>query len=240
MNLSLHCGAHLVTREDVNNSIAPAHTATHYPIDHQRLLHEVERALGYYDYVVANESHALYRGGERYFGLLELSSSSTDHTVVIGLRNCHDKSFRASLALGSGVFVCDNLCFTGQVIVGRRHTRHVVRDLPALVHRAVSRLADYRQSQEDQIVAFKSHQLTDDRAKSLLVNAMQRKILPCTQLPAITSEWESPRHDDFSAPTLWRLLNAVTEIGKSWTPENTLRRTQAFQSLLAVESTLTA
>ena len=46
--------------------------------------------------------------------------------------------------VGAAVFVCDNLSFSGDVKLARRHTAHVERDLPQLVSRAVGRLAELR------------------------------------------------------------------------------------------------
>ena len=48
--------------------------------------------------------------------------------------------------MGSAVFVCDNLAFSAEVTIARRHTRFIERDLPRIVHTAVGRLADMRGS----------------------------------------------------------------------------------------------
>ena len=66
-----------------------------------------------------------------------MGHAQDDYGLVIGLRNSHDKSFPASIALGSGVFVCDNLAFSAEVTIARRHTRFIERDLPRVVHTAV-------------------------------------------------------------------------------------------------------
>ena len=41
-------------------------------------------------------------------------NTNVDYSLVLGLRNSHDKTFPASLALGSQVLVCDNLSFFGE------------------------------------------------------------------------------------------------------------------------------
>lgn len=55
---------------------------------------------------------------------------------MVGLRNSHDKRFLVGISFGSRVFVCDNLAFTGDHVVKRKHTANLKRDLPGLVHRA--------------------------------------------------------------------------------------------------------
>jgi len=57
---------------------------------------------------------------------------TSDYAWIVGLRNSHDKTYPAGLVAGSKVFVCDNLCFSGEVRLSRKHTRHAVRDLKHL------------------------------------------------------------------------------------------------------------
>ena len=82
--------------------------------------------------------------------------------LVIGLRNSHDKSFPSALALGNRVFVCDNLAFSGEIKLSRKHTKNISRDLPGLVTKAVGRLADLRQFQAKRIEAYKAADLSND------------------------------------------------------------------------------
>ncbi len=111
VNLVLHCGARHVERQVVEQAATPTASETWVPVPHHRLLEQVESTLVASGMTVANEAHALWSDGLRYFGLLEVTNGAAhdDYGLVIGLRNSHDKSFPASIALGSGVFVCDNL-----------------------------------------------------------------------------------------------------------------------------------
>ena len=52
--------------------------------------------------------------------------------------------YPAGLVLGAAVFVCDNLSFSGEVKLARKHTSMIERDLPGLVGRAVGLLGDLR------------------------------------------------------------------------------------------------
>ena len=74
------------------------------------------------------EEHALARGGLRYFGGFALKGKDVtgdDRRIVLGLRNAHDKSFAASIAAGNQMMVCENLCFSSDVKLARRHTTHI-------------------------------------------------------------------------------------------------------------------
>ncbi|MGB0328973.1 MAG: DUF932 domain-containing protein, partial [Akkermansiaceae bacterium] len=95
-------------------------------MSHDHLLNEVEEQLTNGGFKLGRQAHALSHDGARYFGLLELrlpGHQHCDYRWVVGLRNSHDKTFPAAMVAGTQVFVCDNLAFTGQVKLSRKHTR---------------------------------------------------------------------------------------------------------------------
>jgi hypothetical protein len=157
-----------------------------------------------------------------------------DYGLVIGLRNSHDKSFPAAIALGSSVFVCDNLAFSAEVTIARRHTRFIERDLPRIVHTAVGRLADLWGQQDERIKFYKETVLTDAVAHDLVIRAVDANVLPVTQVPAVLGEWRTPSHKEFTADgkTLWRFHNAMTEVWKGRNLAALPRRSQALHGLL--------
>ena len=133
--LMVHCGGTRVERRELAGLGTPAPTATWQPIPHATLLAEVEGALGRNGLRVTGEEHAVAREGDRYFGLLQVANGKApeDHAWVLGLRNSHDQSFPAGLVVGSRVLACDNLAFSGEIVLARKHTRWILRDLPRLV-----------------------------------------------------------------------------------------------------------
>ena len=116
LNLCLHCGAHEVDRNEIAQAPTPGRTRTWVPIPHHTLLDQVEHTLAGNGFNVVNQAHSLWGDGNRYFGLLQISTCSQDgdYSLVVGLRNSHDKSFPAGLVLGASVFVCDNMSFSGE------------------------------------------------------------------------------------------------------------------------------
>ena len=236
VNLVLHCGARHVERPAVEEARTPAASATWVPVPHHRLLEQVESTLVGSGMTVANEAHALWSDGLRYFGLLEVTNGQPheDYGLVIGLRNSHDKSFPAAIALGSAVFVCDNLAFSAEVTIARRHTRFIERDLPRIVHTAVGRLADMRGQQDERIRTYKETELSDPAAHDLVIRAVDANVLPVTQVPDVLSEWRTPSHDEFAADgkTLWRFHNAMTHVWKGRNLAALPRRSQALHGLL--------
>ncbi|MBD3674530.1 MAG: DUF932 domain-containing protein [Planctomycetaceae bacterium] len=221
LDLCLHCGGHQVDREQVAAVPTPPATRTWQPIPHENLLTQVERSLEGKGLRVVQQAHALWGDGDRYFGLMELSHAdeSAEYGLVLGLRNSHDKSTTASIALGSQVFVCDNLSFFGEVVLARKHTRFIQRDLPGIVAQAMASLSDMRVTHDERIAAYKQTTFTDPEVHDLLIRAVDDRVLPVSYLPNVLQEWREPSHDQFleDGNSAWRLHNGFTEAlkGKS-------------------------
>jgi len=185
---------------------------------------------------VVNQAHGLWGGGARYFGLLEVHNGATDrdYGLVVGLRNSHDKSFPAAIALGASVFCCDNLSFSGEVTLARRHTRYIERDLPRVVTTAIGKLVDMRQKQDHRIAQYKATDLIDSQAHDLVVRALDSGVVPATQVPRVLAEWQQPRHRQSveGGRTAWRLFNGFTEVLKGCNLAVLPRRTRALHGLL--------
>jgi hypothetical protein len=235
-NLLMHCGGQHVLRQDISGAPTPARTRSWVPVPHHRLIDLAEQTIEGHGFRVTNQAHGLWGGGSRYFGLLELANGqkADDYTLVLGLRNSHDKTFPASLALGNQVLVCDNLSFFGEVVLTRRHTRFIERDLPGIVAQAVGRLSEMRTQQDERISAYKARAITDRTAHDLMVRAVDSRVIPVTQLPVVLQEWREPSHREFgeNGRSIWRLFNAFTESFKSRSLEMLPRRSQALHGLM--------
>ena len=238
LNLMLHCGAQHVDREQVEVAATPARTRSWVPIPHHRLLDQVEKTLAGCGMRVVNQAHGLWGDGQRYFGLLEVFNGQVaeDYGSVVGLRNSHDKSFPAAIGLGSGVFVCDNLAFSADVRITRKHTRFIERDLPRVITTAVGRLTEMRKCQDERIAAYKQTDLDDRTVHDLAIRSVDARVLPVTRVPVLLEEWRQPRHGEFElgGKTAWRFFNAATEALKGNLPLLPTR-TQALHGLLDAE-----
>ncbi len=234
LNLMLHAGANRVERDQLALVTTPTRTPTWVPIPHNRLLDSVTETLGSSGFNIVSEAHGLTRDGQRYFGLLQVANghNADDFGLVVGIRNSHDKSFPAGLVLGASAFVCDNLSFSGEVTLARKHTVFVERDLPQLVNRAVGQLADLRHTQEHRFLTYKNSEVSDRSAHDLLIRAVDARVLPITKLPDVLSEWREPRHAEFrNGKTAWRLFNGFTEVLKG-NLDMLPRRTTALHGLM--------
>ena len=217
-NLVLHCGSALATRDQIERAAVhtPAPTASWHPIPHHDFLTGVESSLLHSGLTIVSQAHGLSSDANRYFGLLQVANgeNAEDFSLVVGLRNSHDKRFPAGLVVGASIVVCDNLSFSGEVRLARKHTVHVRRDLPQLIDKAVGRLGDLRRNQEARFAAYRSHLLTDQEAHDLVVRSLDARIIPVTQVPQVLREWRKPRHPEFADRTAWSLFNGFTEVLK--------------------------
>ena len=116
----------------------------------------------------------------------------------------------------------------------RRHTRFIERDLPRVIHTAVGRLTDLRQSQDDRIEQYKSTKLDDRTAHDLMIRAVDASALPVTQIPTVLTEWRNPTHEEFTVDgkNFWRFYNSLTSALKGRNLSALPHRSQALHGLL--------
>lgn len=233
LNLILHAGAHSVEREAVARVNTPEPTKTWAPIPHTALIETVEDTLRADDLVIVNRAHGLTRNGDRYFGMLQVANgqNSDDYAWVLGLRNSHDQKFPAGLVVGAGVFVCDNLSFSGEIKMTRKHTRHILRDLPGLIQGAIGKLMQKWNDQDARITAYKATELSDAAAHDLIVRSLDARALTPTQVQPLLQEWRHPRHEEFAPRTAWSLFNGYTEVLKGLSMDHLAARTQRLHGL---------
>lgn len=232
----LHCGAEVVTREQLLQVPTPRGTSTWYPLSHQSILGEVEIQLQSSGFRIREETHALSHDGARYFGVLNVSLGEgtpepSDYGWVVGLRNSHDMTYPAGLVAGTRVFVCDNLAFSGEVRISRKHTKHAVRDLRHLTARAVGQLGERFLGLDRRIQAYKDRRMTDTLAHDLTIRAVDCAAITPSQIPEVLKEWRKPTHAEFEARNAWSLFNAFTEAYKAINPHTALRRGEALYGL---------
>lgn len=220
-NLYMHCGGYGADRDAVYNVRTPAPSGGHYPVGHDHLLEQVEKHIASAGYEIVNSAYGLQDAGEikgaNFFGLIELAGNEerNGYGLMIGLRNSHNMKFAASIAIGSRVFVCDNLAFSGEVKIARKHTLNITRDLPQCVSAAVGRIADQRIAQAERIEAYKRKELTVAESDHLLIEFLRNRAVPSSDIGKVLKEYDEPSHPEHLGAdgqhTVWTLFNAVTE-----------------------------
>ena len=212
----------------------PDGTDSHTPIPHFSLVDETHAALERAGLEVEQEEHALARGGLRYFGGFALKGNdikADDRRLVLGLRNAHDKSFAASVCIGNQMMVCENLCFSSDVKLARRHTKNIVADLPRVLSSAISRVVSHWSDMGKRIDAYKGIEVAKANAADMIIDLVDAKAFPARDVYKAVKEFETPRHDEFKAGSLWTLYNGITEHLKAGDLSKLPQRTMTVQSV---------
>ena len=238
-NLMLHMGSHKADRTEIVDTPTPEATKTWKPIPHVTVLGLIERALRRNSIDIVNEAHGLSHDGARYFGLLEVASTQADTPMsrVVGIRNAHDKRFAAGIVAGAQVLVCDNLCFSGDIALARKHTTQIMNDLPGLADSAVEQLTGFWTSHVKRVNHYMNVALDDTQVHDLLIKSVDNDVMACSYIPKILEHWRKPAHLEFEPRTFWSLENAYTEVFKG-NIAALPTRTKRLHELLDVESGL--
>jgi hypothetical protein len=161
----------------------PEATSSHTPIPHRQLVDMTREAINRAGFEITEEEHALARGGLRYFGGFALTGQGIygeDRKIVLGLRNAHDKSFAASIAAGNQMMVCENLCFSSDVKLARRHTTHILSDLPRVLSSAVAKVKDHWADMSKRIESYQQTEV--ESASDLIVQLVDARAFPARDI----------------------------------------------------------
>ena len=208
-----------VSRDEVARIDTPNSTDTWRPVPHIDVIDAVTKVVRAHDWEIEGEKFGLAREGQKMFGVMEISrSSSPEWHRCIGIRNSHDKSIAVGLSAGIVVCVCTNMAFGGTTVIKRRHTSGI--DLAELIDRAVASLEDDFLMTETVCEDLKDIQLkNDDEARSSIVRAAELGVINSCDILPVYREFKEPSHVEFKEPTRWSLLNAFTEIVKKYSPQ---------------------
>ena len=236
--LVLHRGGWEASKADLASVPVPEETESYVPVPYARFVEEVELHIPRFGLAISAERLALNRSGSQMFGVFTCTNGSDhqDYALAIGLRNSYDRSLAVGLVAGSQVFCCDNLAFSGEASMHRKHTANVFRDLPDLIYRMLSQVSTIQSRIHSEIAAMKARDVSAQFADHLMVEAVRGNVIPASQLPRVMHVWENPRFPEFAARTAWSLYNAFTEVQKSRSPrsqmDDSLRLTMVFRRTL--------
>jgi len=143
------------------------------------------------------------------FGTLDLAWYDTgESAAALGLRTANDKSMALQLAIGLKIFVCDNLCFAGDLIaLKRKHTAGL--DLPRELAQALDRYQAGMLTLRAGVSRLQATPFTTQDAKAWIYDVFARRLVPLRYFPQVVQTYHTmtvPRY----GVTLWALHNAVT------------------------------
>lgn len=224
-NLILHCGAEAIERAELANVLPlPEHFggARHNPVPYIDYVEQVADSLASQGYMIKNEKFGVDKDGGKFFGLMEITpaiegeylpANESEYGLMVGLRGSYNQSLARGLAVGSRVFVCDNLAFSGEVTFKTRQTTNISNRLPGMINGAVGQLLDLSHVQEKRFDAYKGTELKARWGDAAIIECVRRGVVNPSQVGKVIQEWDTPCHDEHAADgfNAWRFHNAVTE-----------------------------
>ena len=235
--MMLHCGANLVDYDEVQKVPVPAPSGRHYPMAHTVLVDAARKHFETSGIEIVEESHALSHEGQRYFGLMKLKSGYMDNpdwSMVAGLRGSMDQTFAQSMVAGNTVFVCDNLCFSGEIKIARKNTRNALAEVPMLMSRAIGMIGDLYTSQAERYTAYQNTELLDREVRDALVRACESKVISSSKIMRVWEQWQNPEFEEHNqyGDSVWKLQQAFTEVQKGTNLFTLPKAQQALQGVL--------
>ncbi|HYK01294.1 MAG TPA: DUF932 domain-containing protein [Thermoanaerobaculia bacterium] len=231
--LLAHCGAELMTRQNLLEIQTPPGTDTHKPIPHAHLVETVIQTLGFRNIEVTRDQYALTADGMRMFGIIEVNLTRDGVNFTIGLRNSHDKSFSLGMCAGWRTLVCDNLAFHSDFeALARKHTKNLVLD--EVLGVAIDRVQRAFGMLGQKLDAWAGFSLSDKDAKVLIYDAFvgERLEAPKHLMRSVNDFYFEPKFEEFKPRTMLSLNNAFTSAFGLLDPVPMVRATASLAGYL--------
>lgn len=211
------------SEDEVRSVLSPPFSDRWHPLSHAQVLDVVEQAIELSGVKVIKKQFGMTNEKNRMFGVLDLSIGDEykDFTMSAGVRNSIDKSLAAAFCLGSRVFVCDNLSFSGERILTKKHTDDIETLLPSMVQQTFAEFLEMFKKDDSKVFEhWKQCEISREKATDFIVNLCQRNALPMRGILEVRHEYLHPRHPEFEPRTVWSLFNAVSQYAKKHQTQN--------------------
>ena len=201
-------GPNRVTEEEVFNVPDVPFTKSFHPVSHRDFIMSVKESIRAVGLDIVSSEYVLSAGGHQMFSVYDLNCGSSDLCWSIGLRNSLDKSLSIGVCAGTRVFVCSNLCFSGDVLIFRRHTGKLDTDeLAFLAFRAMRSMIPKLQAFQRWHEGLKKYPLLDTDFRILLVEILANNVIPASKFHQFNDLY-AKIYDD----SIWGFHETVTDI----------------------------
>lgn len=204
-------GTNQVSEQDVFNVPAVPFTKTFHPIHHGDVIRSIQEAIGIVGMEIVKSEYVLAQEGMQMFGVFDLSQGTSELSWSIGIRNSMNKSLSLGITAGTRVFVCENLCFSGEFLAFRKHTNGLdIDEMAFLAYRSMRKMIPLLRSFQAWHEGLKQYELQEQDAKILLVEIMTNSVFPASKFNRFNELYFGGVYDH----TLWGFHEAVTNVLK--------------------------
>jgi len=219
--------SNVLAKVEINDFLPDSET--YVPVTHSEIVDEVKFNIRrFFDVPILEEHYALsatntkehgMRIGARMFGLMVMDMSTgnedDDFSLCVGVKNALDGSTRAAVCVGHQVFVCDNLCFSGQLMSSHRHTKNIHTALPGMILNTIKQGPDQFFKDQELKKRLKAIDLVENQGYKILCDMAVKGILKTSgnnnsQFVQAVKHHRIPPFGVFANNTAWSLLNCVT------------------------------
>mgnify|MGYP000173943282 CR=1 FL=1 len=235
--LLTNCGSKRCSMEELQQIPEPEATKTYTPLSHFDFAYNVKQVASdlLKDHVFDEEQYALGANGKRLFGVLTFTpkwEEIHELNVAIGLRNSYDRSMSAGVAVGNSVLVCDNLMFSSNIVVMRKHQgKNMHEDLHSQIIAAIYKMQHQFTRLSEDVQRMKQIPLNRRQKFEYLGLLTGEGILSPTQSSKAYREVWEPSHEEFKEDRLWSAYNAATEALKSSSPQDIVKKHSQLHQL---------
>jgi hypothetical protein len=210
MDQSTLIGVTKVTETEIAAVPEVPFTRTFSPIHHKDVIKAIKESIHAVGLEIVNAEYVLAAGGQKMFGVYDLSQGSSELCWSIGMRNSMNKSMSFGITAGTRVFVCENLCFSGEFLTFRRHTAGLDLDeLAFLAYKSLRNMIPHLKTFQLWHEGLKNYSLSQADSSGLLVEIVASSVISSHKFHRFRDLYAN-EYDD----SLWGFHEAVTEILK--------------------------
>jgi len=250
MSLLLHCNAHPISLVDLGKlpkAKKPAGASDIFqPITHIDLVNEIKKAIKEKNLEIVKQTFGLTEDKLGLFGEIILKGKvlpkMKEMECALGFRHANNRKMSVRFAVGGNVFVCDNMCISGDFILSRRHTNGI--ELEEMVADGIDCYIEQAQELPKMKPELEQVKITPDLKHKILTiashgeedeaddNPSRMRLIRKAHLWEFHNEWMKPAHKDFLPRNGWSLYNCYTEVVKRYNPHVQLKGAKQFRELI--------
>jgi len=194
----------------------------HQPIPHAVLVDALVEGITDRGWTVNRTQLGVAAKGAALFGTMDLrlqTDTDTEIGTLFGFRSSVNQSTSIQGVAGKRVFVCSNMCFSGDMFVMRRKSTTRI-DLPATIADGLDQFLVHTTKLDQDIDRLQQTPLGDMEAKARIFDLFNAEVLPSRLLTPLARHYFHPTEDqtDCQPRSLWGLNNAATRSIKALKP----------------------
>lgn len=222
-----------LTLNDLDDIEVPQDTDTYKALPHRVLVEKLTDTFSckYGKDSITDVQFGVAKKGRQLFGTIEMKNKhNTDFSFSVGFRNSYDKSLSVGLIAGTRVFVCSNLCFSGDIKYMRKHTSGLDLDL------AIDKLANGMSYKSagfiEKVKSLKDLRLSLVNRKAKLYDLASNNIVPFSHLPLINKAIDNSKLFSNESGNYYGFYMAVTDYLKKYPLPTQIDRLQSLGTFM--------